>query len=74
MYGACMGLHHAISFGVVTGFLTVGDVSLTLLPALGTLFLLLGCLIQLLCEDFGLVVLYFVLPCLDVLSWRFALF
>lgn len=69
MYGACMGLHHAISLGVVIGFLTVeADVSLTLLPPLGTLFFLLGCLIQLLCEDFGLVVLYFVLPFLDVLS------
>lgn len=47
--------------------------SLTLKPALGMLFLLLGCLIQPQYEDFCLFLLYLVL-CLVVVSWRHALF
>lgn len=57
--------------------LTVGaDVSLTLLPALGTLFFLLGCLVQLQDEGSGLALPYYILSlsCLVVFSCRPALF
>lgn len=44
-----------MSYGAFVEFLTVAvEVSLTLLSVLGTLFLLLGCLIQLCCEGFAL--------------------
>jgi hypothetical protein len=52
----------------------VGTVlSLILLPALGTLVLLWDCLVQL-CEGFRLILLYLVLLCLIVASWRPAVF
>jgi hypothetical protein len=49
-------------------------VSLTLLPAFGTLFLLPGCLVQRQYESFCLVSLHLILSCLAVVSRRFALF
>jgi hypothetical protein len=45
-------------------------VSLTLLPALRTLFLLIGCLVQPQYERFHLVLLFLVLFCLVVVPWR----
>lgn len=45
-------------------------VSLTLLLAHGTFILLLVCLVQFWCENFCLVLLYCILPCLDVVFWR----
>jgi hypothetical protein len=60
---------------VFVGLLTVEvDVSFTHWPALGTLFLLLGYLVQPWYEGFCLILLYFVLPHLLVVSWRPALF
>lgn len=51
------------------GLLTVGmSVSLTLLPVLGALLLLLDCLVQPQCEGFCLVVLYLILSCVAVVS------
>lgn len=47
-------------------------VSLTLLLAHGTFILLLVCLVQFWCENFCLVLLYCILPCLDVVFWRLA--
>jgi hypothetical protein len=44
------------------------------LSALETLFLLLGCLVQPRYESFYLVLLYLVLPCVAVMSWRTTLF
>lgn len=51
----------------------LADETLILLPAPGTLFLLLGFLVQLPCEGFILVLLYVVLLCICILvvvSWR----
>lgn len=60
---------------VFVGLLTVGvGIALTLLPALGALSLLLGCLSQSRDEGIFLVVLYLVLPCLGVITWRAAPF
>jgi len=43
-------------------------VTLTLLPALGNLFFLLGCLIKPLSDSFCLVIFFLILSCLVVLS------
>lgn len=48
--------------------------TLTLWSVLGTLFLLLDCLDQRWDEGFCIIVLYFVVLCLVVVSWRPALF
>lgn len=45
-------------------------IPLTLLPALGNLFLLLGCLSQPQYEGFCFVLIYFVLSHLTVVSWK----
>lgn len=45
-------------------------VSLTLLLALEMTFFLLGCFVKLLCKAFCFVVLYLLLSCLVVVSWR----
>lgn len=63
------------SLGVLVEFLTTGvGVSLTLLPAPRTLFLLLGCFVQPQYESFCLVLLCVVLSCLAAVSWRPDLF
>lgn len=55
--------------------LTVGaGRSLTLLPAHRTLFLILGCCVQLLCESFFSCLSVFILSCLVVIPWRSVLF
>lgn len=75
-HGVCMCLH--LLWLLVWCFLrllTVGaGVSLIFLPALGTLFLLLGCFVQPRYEGFCLVALYLVLSCLAVVSCRPDLF
>ena len=77
-----MGLHWVLSTYMLwllawcfCGLLTVGmGVSLTLLPALGTLFLFLGCFFQPGYGGLCLVLLYLVLSCLAVVFWRPVLF
>lgn len=82
MHRAYMGLYQVfckqvmtVSLAFLVGLLTVGaGVSLTLLPVLGTLFLLLDYLVHPQCEGFCLVLLYLVLSYLTVVSWRPTLF
>lgn len=50
------------------------DVSLTLLSVLGTIYLLLGCVVQLHSEGFCFVLLYHILSHSIVVSWKHALF
>lgn len=52
----------------------VAGLSLTHLSAFETLFLLLGCLVQPQSEGFCHVLLYLVLSCLAIISWRSSLF
>lgn len=49
-------------------------VSLTLLPALGTLYLQFGCIVQPLYEGLCFLLLPFPLSCLAIVSWRLSLF
>jgi len=61
--------------GSFVGFLIVGVcIFLTLLPALGTHFLLLGCFVQPQYKGFCLVLGYLALFHLAVIFWRSALF
>lgn len=71
-----MGLHYVllpVCNSCYVGASVGAGVSLTLLPVFGTLFLSLGCLDKLHYEGFCLVLLYFVLSCLVIVSWRPAL-
>lgn len=65
---------YGCKLGVCVVLLTMGASEITLLSDLGTLFLLLGCLVQPCIWGLWLVLFYFVLSCLDVVSWWLALF
>jgi len=77
IHGFAPGLHMSCGsqLGGFVEVLTVGaGRSLTLLPAHRTLFLILGCCVQLLCESFFSCLSEFILSCLVVIPWRPVLF
>lgn len=77
MHGFAPGLHMSCGsqLGGFVEVLTVGaGRSLTLWPAHSTLFLILGCCVQLLCESFFSCLTVFILSCLAVVPWMPVLF